>query len=82
LPNYFHYYNYRTDTIGGGVSAFAHKNLNHSLSESVYVGGNNYLWIQLEKYALEVGVIYNPGHTDYKQFLDVYGSQLQKEAEH
>lgn len=78
IPNYSHYYNYRTDIGGGGVSAYVHNNLKHSLSESVYVGGNNYLWIQLEKYGIEVGVVYNPGHTNFKQFLEVYESQLQK----
>lgn len=78
LPYYTHYYNYRTDTTGGGVSAYVHNNLKHSLSESVYVGGNNYLWIRLEKYALEVGIVYNPGHTNFKQFLEVYESQLQE----
>ncbi|KOB77810.1 putative tick transposon [Operophtera brumata] len=77
LPNYTHYYNYRTDKIGGGVSAFVHNNLNHSLSESNYLDGNNYLWIRLEKFALEVGLVYNPGHTNYKRFLETYDSQLQ-----
>lgn len=78
IPNYSHYYNYRTDVCGGGVSAYVHNYLKHSLSESVYVEGNNYLWIQLEKYGIEVGVVYNPGHTNFKQFLEVYESQLQK----
>ncbi|CAH2097408.1 unnamed protein product [Euphydryas editha] len=78
VPNYTHYYNYRTDITGGGVSACVHNNLKHSLSESVYVGGNNYLLIQLEKYALEAGVVYNPGHTNFKKFLEVFESQLQE----
>ncbi|KOB70659.1 putative tick transposon [Operophtera brumata] len=77
LPNYTHYYNYRTDKTGGGVSAFVHNNLNHSLSESNYLDGNNYLWIRLEKFAREVGLVYNPGHTNYKRFLETYDSQLQ-----
>lgn len=76
LPNYHHYYNYRTDSAGGGVSAYIHNNLKHSLSESLYIGGNNYLWIQLEKYALDIGVVYNPGNTNFKQFLEIYESQL------
>ncbi|KOB66807.1 putative tick transposon, partial [Operophtera brumata] len=78
LPNYTHYYNYRSDMRGGGVSAYVHNNLKHSLSESNYTGGNNYLWIQLEKYALQVGVIYKPGDTNFKNFLEVYDLQLQQ----
>lgn len=78
LQNYTHYYNFRTDKRGGGVSAFVHNNLKHNLTESNYLDGNNYLWISLEKYALEVGVIYNPGDTNYKKFLEVYEGQLQK----
>lgn len=77
LPNYTHYYNYRTDSGGGGVSAYVHNNLKHSMSESKYIGGNNYLWIQLQKYALNVGVVYNPGYTDFNEFLEVYESQLE-----
>lgn len=78
LNNYTHYYNYRTDARGGGVSAYIHNDLKHSLSESQYLGGNNYLWIQLEKYKLEIGVIYKPGHTNFKNFIEVYDLQLQQ----
>lgn len=78
ISNYSHYYNYRTDIRGGGVSAYVHNDLKHSLTESTYKGGNNYLWIRLERYALEVGVIYNPGDTNYPDFLEVYESQLQQ----
>ncbi|KOB78836.1 putative tick transposon [Operophtera brumata] len=80
LPNYTHYYNYRTDKKGGGVSAFIHNNLKHSLSESIYLDGNNYLWIRLEKLALEVGVVYYPGDTSYRTFLEAYESQLQQRS--
>ncbi|KOB72696.1 putative tick transposon [Operophtera brumata] len=78
LPNYTHYYNFRTDKRGGGVSAFVHNNLKHNISESIYLDGNNYLWISLEKYALEVGLIYHPGDTNYKKFIEVYDGQLQQ----
>ncbi|KAL0810050.1 hypothetical protein ABMA28_010870 [Loxostege sticticalis] len=77
LPNYTHYFNYRTNSIGGGVSAYVHNDLKHCLSESKYVGGNNYLWIHLEKYGLDVGVVYNPGHTNFKDFLEEYELQLE-----
>lgn len=78
LPNYTHYYNYRSDSGGGGVSIYVHNNLKHSLSESTYLGGNNYLWVQLQSYAIEVGIVYNPGNTNFKDFLEVYGSQLRQ----
>lgn len=78
LPNYTHYYNYRTNSAGGGVSAYVHNNIKHSLSESKYIGGNNYLWVKLEKFALEVGVVYNPGHTDFNEFLKEYEYQLEQ----
>ncbi|CAK1543177.1 unnamed protein product [Leptosia nina] len=78
ITNYTHYYNYRTDIRGGGVSAYIHNDLKHNLSESKYIGGNNYLWIQLERYALEIGVIYKPGDTNFKEFLNTYEEQLQQ----
>ncbi|CAF4833004.1 unnamed protein product [Pieris macdunnoughi] len=78
LPNYTHYYNYRTDTIGGGVSIYVHNSLEHNLSESIYQDGNNYLWVQLKRYKIEVGVIYYPGNTNYNQFLEAYTQQLRR----
>lgn len=77
IPNYTHYYNYRTDTRGGGVSIYVHNNLEHSLSESCYTDGNNYLWVHLKKYTLDIGLVYNPGDTNFKNFLDVFNSKLQ-----
>lgn len=78
LPNYTHYYNYRPDKKGGGVSAYIHNNLKHSMSDSEYLDGNNYLWIRLENYSVEIGIIYNPGHTNYQNFLETFSNQLQK----
>lgn len=37
-----------------------------------------YLWIKLQKYALDVGVVYNPGHTDFNNFLEMYEQQLEQ----
>ncbi|KOB66566.1 putative tick transposon [Operophtera brumata] len=77
LPNYTHYYNIRTDSRGGGVSMYVHNNLNHSLCEEAYSDGINYLWIHLEKYALDIGLVYNPHeNTNITKFLEVYSSQL------
>lgn len=78
LQNYTHYHSYRTDKIGGGVSIYAHNDLNHSLVESIYSGGNNYLWIKLENYALDIGVVYYPGDTDFDTFVDALDMQLQQ----
>ncbi|KAH9637817.1 hypothetical protein HF086_017595 [Spodoptera exigua] len=68
IPNYTHYYNYRTDIRGGGVSAYIHNDLKHNLTQSTYQDGNNYLWVYLEKFAIEVGVVYNPGDTNIEKF--------------
>lgn len=76
LANYTHYYNYRTDTRGGGVSIFIHNNLKHNLIESIYQDGINYLWIQVEKLAIDIGIIYNPGKTNLEKFLETYETQL------
>ncbi|KAI5644799.1 endonuclease-reverse transcriptase domain-containing protein [Phthorimaea operculella] len=78
LPNYTHHFNIRNDKVGGGVSIYVHNNIKHSLSESVYSGGNNYLWVQLEKYALSVGVVYNPGDTDFEDFENTLEEQLHR----
>ncbi|KAF9797679.1 hypothetical protein SFRURICE_017874 [Spodoptera frugiperda] len=78
INNYTHYYSYRTDSRGGGVSAYVHNDLKHNLSMAVYAGGNNYLWIHLERYDLEVGVVYNPGDTNFQEFLQTYEDQLQQ----
>lgn len=78
IVNYTHYYNYRTDSRGGGVSAYTHNDLKHNLSESIYQDGNNYLWVQIDKLALDIGVVYNPGNTNLERFLDDYEAQLQQ----
>lgn len=57
---------------------YVHDDIKHTLSESKYVGGNNYLWVKLEKYGLEVGVVYYPGKTNYNEFLKEYESQLER----
>lgn len=57
LPNFTHYYNYRTHSRGGGVSIYVHNNLNHSLIESKCEEDNHYLWIHLERLSLDIGAI-------------------------
>ncbi|CAH2207953.1 jg27941, partial [Pararge aegeria aegeria] len=78
LPGYTHYYNYRENTKGGGVSIFAHDNLKHNITEELCIAGMHYLWIHVSDYCLDIGVIYNPDRTNIKSFLETYSSQLQK----
>lgn len=76
IQNYKHYYNYRTDRRGGGVTIFAHNSLMHYITECKYSDGNNYLWIKVDRLSLDVGVIYKPGDTDINDFLNSYERQL------
>lgn len=80
LQNYTHYFCNRTDKTGGGVSAYVHNDLQHTLINSTYEDGNNYLWFRLDKYALDVGVVYYPGDTNYQHFLDTFDSQIQTKS--
>ncbi|KAI5642730.1 endonuclease-reverse transcriptase domain-containing protein [Phthorimaea operculella] len=78
LPNYTHYFNFRTDRTGGGVSAYVHNDLKHTLIDSVYSGGNNFLWVKLQKYALDIGIVYNPGDTNFDDFIETLDTQIQQ----
>lgn len=78
LDNYTHYFNIRNNKRGGGVSTFVHDSLNHTPLHAAYVGGNNYLWVHLERFSLDVGLVYNPGDTNFSEFLDNFGQQLQE----
>lgn len=78
LPGYTHYYNYRQDKIGGGVSIFAHNSLKHNFIEEQTVDENHYLWIHINKFDLDIGAIYKPGRTKSKEFLEVYSTQLEQ----
>lgn len=78
LNNYTHYYNFRTDKIGGGVSIFAHNDITHQLSEESYSQGNNFLWIHVDKLCLDIGVLYKPGYTNVDNFIEMYEAQLKK----
>lgn len=60
------------------MSAYVHNDLKHNLIESIYQDGNNYLWVQIDKFALDIGVVYYPGNTNLERFLDVYDAQLQQ----
>ncbi|XP_046973307.1 uncharacterized protein LOC124539974 [Vanessa cardui] len=77
IPNYTHFYNLRTDSIGGGVSIYIHNDLTHSITEEKYIDGNNYLWIYLSKYALHIGLVYKPPATNTENFLQTYSEQLE-----
>lgn len=78
IPCYTHYYNFRQDKRGGGVSVFVHNNLKHSIIEDHCIDDNHYLWVHVSKFSLDVGAIYKPERTNDNNFLETYSSQLQK----
>lgn len=78
LVDYTHYFNYRQNTKGGGVSIFVHDSLKHNLIEEHSLDENHYLWVHIDKFCLDIGSIYKPGRTNHKNFLDYYSMQLEK----
>lgn len=76
LPNYTHYYNYRS-TRGGGVSIFAHNNLQHHLILEQSINNNHYLWICLSKFSVNIGAVYRTNRGNVDNFLDTLSLQLQ-----
>lgn len=78
LPNYTHYYNFRKNTRGGGVSIFVHESMKHSFIEDLCEQDNHFLWIHLNKYCLDIGVIYKPERTNHNDFIETYTLQVQK----
>ncbi|KAI8433970.1 hypothetical protein MSG28_012121, partial [Choristoneura fumiferana] len=81
IPNYLHYYNYRTDRRGGGVSIYIHKNISHNFIGEKYANGNNYLWLHTHKLDLNIGLIYKPGDTQMDAFLEDFERQLPQRKE-
>lgn len=77
LPGYTHYFNYRQNVRGGGVSIFAHNSVKHSLIEENTTDENHYLWVHINKFCLDVGAIYKPGRTNDNTFLEYYATQLE-----
>lgn len=78
IPCYTHYYNYRKNKRGGGVSIFVHYNLKHNLVVEHCIGDIHYLWIHVKKFSLNIGAIYKPDKTNSDNFLDIYSQQLHK----
>ncbi|CAH2208031.1 jg196, partial [Pararge aegeria aegeria] len=78
ITGYTHYYHYRQNAVGGGVSIFAHNSLKHNFIEELSQDDNHYLWIHLEKLSLDIGAIYKPGRTNVKNFLDTFSLQLDR----
>lgn len=77
ITGYAHYFNHRTNMRGGGVSIFIRKDLNHYLIEEKCLNDNNYLWIHLKNYSLDIGAIYRkPTLKNVKTFLETYSNQL------
>lgn len=78
LPNYKHYYNFRTQSRGGGVSIFVHKNIKHEFISDKCEDDNHFIWVHLEKFSLDIGAIYKPERTNSKKFLETFSDELQK----
>ncbi|KAH9635671.1 hypothetical protein HF086_001462 [Spodoptera exigua] len=53
-------------------------NISYEITDNQYENNNHYLWIYLQKFDLNIGVIYKPGDTDVKAFLDTYAPQLER----
>ncbi|KOB74378.1 putative tick transposon [Operophtera brumata] len=78
IPGYTHYYHYRQNVVGGGVSIFATNSLKHYHIEELTQDDNQYIWIHLAKFSLDIGAVYKPGRTNGKQFLDTFLHQLNR----
>ncbi|KAL0860028.1 hypothetical protein ABMA27_010343 [Loxostege sticticalis] len=66
-------------TVGGGVSIFVTNQIEHHLIEEMTDDDdNNFLWIYLKKFSIEIGVVYKPGRTNSRRFLDTYALQLSR----
>ncbi|CAH2095551.1 unnamed protein product [Euphydryas editha] len=62
---------------GGGVSMFVNNNLKHDVTEEKCLNYNHYLWIHVENYKLDVGVVYRkPDQGDVNSFLETLSQQL------
>ncbi|CAB3246280.1 unnamed protein product [Arctia plantaginis] len=76
IPEYTHYYNFRKDKRGGGVSIFVHNNLKHHPVEDYCIQHKHYLWIHVSKFCLDIGAIYNPDKSNMADFIETYSHQL------
>lgn len=78
LPSYTHYYNYRTDSRGGGVSLYIHNDLKHHLIDEEYSDGNHFLWVHVSTLSLDIGVVYKQPAANNITFLEKYQEHLKK----
>lgn len=76
LPKYKHYYNYRKNKRGGGVSIYVHNSLKHSYIEELCENDNHFLWIHLERFSVDIGAVYKPERTNDTEFMESYSQQL------
>lgn len=76
LPCYTHYFNFRHNNRGGGVSIFVHNNLKHNLIEDICIDDNHFLWVHVGKFCLDIGAVYKPERTNSESFLDTFSCQL------
>ncbi|CAH2087332.1 unnamed protein product [Euphydryas editha] len=78
IPNYTHVFNIRAGGTGGGVSIFIHNNFTFEVTESLYNDRNNYLWIFINKLALNIGLVYRPPDTNVNDFLERFSAYLEQ----
>lgn len=78
LSGYRHIFNYRLNSRGGGVSIYLNNTIKYEITVDLIENRNHYLWIEINKLSLNIGVIYKPPDTNVKEFLDVYCSQIKK----
>lgn len=78
LPNYTHYYNYRKNARGGGVSLFIHNSLKHELLEEQCEDGNHFLWVHIDTFSLDIGAIYKQPAANTDKFLENYNQHLSR----
>lgn len=72
-----HYFNFRTDMRGGGVSIFVNNKLKHSQIEGICENNNHYLWVHIESHTLDICAVYRkPESSNINPFLETYSKQL------
>lgn len=78
LPGYTHYYNFREEIRGGGVSIFVNNCLQHTLVDEQCKNDTHYLWVHINKYSLDLGAVYRSPRTSNSDFIEEYSHQLLK----
>ncbi|CAH2087021.1 unnamed protein product [Euphydryas editha] len=79
IAGYTHYFNFRSDARGGGVSIFVNDTLKHSQIEATCQNHNHFLWVKIENYTLDVCALYRkPEQSNVKTFIETFSHQIQR----